>query len=464
MSLFKKALVATAILGSISAQAATISSTPLSLSSEGVTYGVAPVVSTLTFDVVVDQKHPSASTITLTFDENVEFDTVACAGSVSQGVGSGTAFCGDIGFDYGTGSFTFDNVVVTDGDASKGAVDTISFDVNLGNPLIADSAFRVVIGNHNYDVGTPGTNTVFVSGASSVAYSSVNASDALIETGSGVIATETSQFGFAITSQLNAVIERDAQVDFINLDDTTFQADVFGYSITNDETLGLALTNVTANVVLVGNFADVGTFNATVNTTSTVNYSGTPETTTITIGLSDADLTAKTEKETLTLSDTGTVEMPVTGAVVAAAVVTGASNNVTALPTGGHVVASGVAAGEWILDATIINVPYFPVNFTSTSTSVHIANESSAAADVIVTAIDDNGTEYGPLDLGFDLNAKTVTKVSQSVIATLFGLTDPTKLSVTFNIDADEENVSAHAFTQNDNGRSEVSNSQLKGK
>ena len=62
-----------------------------------------------------------------------------------------------------------------------------------------------------------------------------------------------------------------------------------------------------------------------------------------------------------------------------------------------------------------------------------------------------------------DLAGDTVTKVSQTAIMSLFGLTDSTKLSVTFNIDADSDEVSAYAYTQADGkGRSEISNSQMK--
>lgn len=471
MKFFKKALVASAILGTVTAaNAATVASTPIKLSAEGVMYKVAPTLDTLTFDIVVKKDHPSSSTITLTFDENVEFDTVACAGAVTQVVGTGTAFCGDIGFNYGTGSYTFDNVVVTDGDASKGEVDSISFDVRLGNPLYANSGFRVIIGNHGYDVGTPGTDTVYVTGASNLQYASEEADGTAIETGTGIIATEQSQFGFTVTTALNGVIERENQVDFINLDDSTYNDDVLAYTLVNDETLGLALVNVAANVVLKGNFEDVDTFNSNAASLGTLTYAGTTEVDTVTNVLTAANITATETKETITLGDSAAVEIPVTGDVSATAIVTAATNlgaGVT-LPTGGHTIAS-VNGGEWILDATIINVPYFPVGFDATSTSVHIANEGGSAADVIVTGIDDAGTEYGPYNLGMDLAAHTVTKISQGKIMSLFGIdkdtTDGVKLSVTFNIDADEENVSAYAYTQKEGqGRSEVSNSQLKGK
>jgi hypothetical protein len=463
MKFFKKALVATAIMSTITAaNAATVSSDPLKLSSEGIAYKVAQPATTLTFDIVVDNKHPSASTITLAFDSNVEFDALDCGGTVTQGVASGTSYCGDIGFDYGTGSFTFDNVKVTDGDATKGENDSISFDVNLGNPLTADSAFRVVLGDHNGTTGnTGGGDAIVVKGASTLTYSSEDAAEVAIETGTGVIATETSQFGFVVTKQLDGIASRDTEIDFIG----SVDADVFGFSITNDETLTYALANVAANVALSGNFKDVGTFSSNTTTATTLSYAGT-STSVVNIVMDNAALATKTEKETVTFSDTGTVKIPLTGAVTAKATVTAATNigAGASLPTGGFVIATGLAAGSWELDATVINVPYLPVGYAGTSSSIHFANETSSDADVIVTAIDDDGVEYGPLDLGKDLEGDTVTKVSQTELMSLFDIEEPTKLSVTFNIDADDGDVNAYAYTQADGkGRSEISNSQLKG-
>jgi hypothetical protein len=125
---------------------------------------------------------------------------------------------------------------------------------------------------------------------------------------------------------------------------------------------------------------------------------------------------------------------------------------------------SGLNAGEWKLDATVINVPYFPVGYAGTSTSIHLANETGSEVDVIVSAIDDSGTVYPAVNLGAKLAAETVTKVGQSAIMSLFSITDPTKLSVTFNIDADDGDVNGYAFTSSESGRAQLANSQQKGK
>lgn len=462
MKILKKALVASAILSAFATQAATVSSTPLKLSSEGVAAKVTATATTLTFDIVVDKNHPAASTITLDFDKNVEFFTskLNCSsGSVEQVVGGGKAYCGDIGFNYGTGSFTFDNVVVTDGDATKGETDKITFDVNLGNALSADSAFRVILGKHDFgkkdDPVVLGEDAILVSGASNLAYSSAKSDKTAIETGTGVIAQEVSQYGFVVTADLNGVIEREQQKSWV-LNDVTQTKDSLGFTVSNDETLGLAILGSKIDVTFDGNFKDVTSFTSVVmDSIGTVTASDKK----VIVELADSDMTDKAVVKTAVDFTNGTAVIPVTGDVSAKAVVVSETGTGT-LPTGGLIIASAVDAGQWELDATVINVPYFPVLYTDTSTSVHFANESKKEADVIVTAIDNNGTEYGPLNLGTKLAANTVTKVKQTDIATLFKIDTATKLSVTFNIDSDKGDVNAYATVQSAKGRSEVSTSQ----
>lgn len=478
MKFFKKALIATAIIGSVGAQAATVSSDTLKLSAEGVMYKTPVVEKDLVIDVVVDKTHPSASTITLTFDTNTELDLIlgACAdGEVQQAVGGGQAHCGNVGFDYGTGSFTFDSLVYVDGDESKGVGDTLSFKVNLGNPLYADSSFRVHLGSHGFD-GTTTTKTVLVKGESFVNYRSVKADGTTeIETGSSQIAEEVSQYAYSVKTELDGVIERVNGLAFVNSGSAA--KDTFTYNFKNNLGLGLAITGNDTKVTLSGKFDDVTNFATTTATVGTTVWSksvptGEYDTATITVSASEHDAaptsgaSAYIVTPTVTVTVDGVTEIPVTGDVDSKAVVIdSAGNNATkSFPTGGIVVASGVDAGAWVLDATIVNVPYFIVNHDVATSFVHFANESKKDADVIVSAIDNHGTVHAPVDLGFDLTANTVTKVSAAKIAELFDIDDMAKLSVTFNIDADEEDIHANAISQNDQGRSEVSHSQFKGK
>ncbi|QUI69716.1 hypothetical protein [Pseudoalteromonas sp. M8] len=476
MKLFKKALVATAVVGAFGAQAATISSDALKVSSEGIAAKVASSASKVSFDIVVDKEHPSSSVITLSFDKNVDLmSTLACTGTVTQTVSGGKAFCGSIGFDYGTGSFTFDNVTVKNGDASKGETDSISFKVNLGNPLTANSAFRVVLGQHDFDANTTGTDTVHVLGASTLSYKSEKADKTVIETGTGVLAVEANQFAFDVTTKLDGVIERNDATAWKTTGSVAGnEVDELKYTFTNKSTLlrAIAVNSVVAN--FAGNFKNVDNF-ADGATSGLASVKGTV-TTSATAPSTDADKvivtfanTNYTGEQKDTLSFTNKVNnanpavkqsIPVTGDVTGSVVITG--TNAT-LPAGGLTVESGVDAGKWVIDATIINVPYVPVNYEDTDTFIHFANETSKEVDVIVTAIDQNGVEYGPLNYG-KLAANTVTKLPEPKMDEIFKLNGAkTKLSVTFNIDANKGDVTAYAVSQNSKGRTEISTSQQRG-
>jgi hypothetical protein len=182
MNFFKKALVASAVVASFGAAAdATVSSTALELSQEGVAGGLTATAQGLTFDVVVGTDTPASSKITLTFDSNIDLTSGLLGGSVVNSAGStgtgqgaiqanpGTPGTADIIFDYGTGSFTFDNVEVDDNDQTKGEKDSITFQVNLGNSLTAGSAFRVTLGIP-VDGTTPASGLTTIAGAANLAY------------------------------------------------------------------------------------------------------------------------------------------------------------------------------------------------------------------------------------------------------------------------------------------------------
>lgn len=505
MKLFKKALLATAIMGTMGAQAATISSEALNLSKEGAALKVVPTVKTVIFDVVVDKDHPSASVITINFDKNVDINDLV-GGEVQQTVGGGTAYAGDVAFNYGTGSFTFDDVKVFDRDQTKGETDAISFKVNLGNPLTANSAFRVTLGAHQLDatvasdgtvIAGPSADEVKIAGVSSINYISNKADGTLIETGVGELAKEVSQFSFNITEKLDGVISRTNQSDWAVTNEANAEMDVLDYTITNDETLGLAVLGADLKVVLSGNFDGVESFNTldgnlAVRAELQTDTTSTPQGTLTPFLTNDAGVTngiridypsvtplgggvgvkqSVSEELSFINQDDNTdatapqaSEIPVTGDIKAdLKIITGDNVLAANIPTDGYTLYNDVDAGKWTIDATIVNVPYMPINAPSTNSFIHFANEINREVDVIVTAIDNNGVEYGPMDLGFNLRPDTVEKLSMKYMDELFNLGgQSTKLSLTFNFDAFDGDVGVYAVSQNDQGRSEVSSSQQK--
>jgi hypothetical protein len=479
MKLFKKALVATAVVSAFGAQAVTVSSDLTKISAEGVAAGnTALVASTggkeFVLDFVVDKLTPAASTITLTFSKGVNLENVVAASAdVNNVVGTGVGII-DIDtagggsntasfFSYGTGSFTFDKFSVdTDNSDDK---HVIAFDVNLGNPLTASSAFRLTLD----DVDTNG----FALGDTSaeVCYKSVDANDVLIEEGCSPISEVISQFDFTVEQKWDAKIERIDQKDFSRLyDGANTDNDTVKFKVGNDESLVAALANVDADIMFAGNFTGVvdadlvdANFGTAVLTNAPVVNGDEDE---IAFQIPNADLgtesanagTSVTGYVTFNASITNVI-IPQTGAITATADFTDGTESTKIVR----------AAGEWMLDATVINVPYLPVGYADAGTfaAVEIANDGSESANVMATFIL-NGVVDGvdaerseSFDLG-DVPANTVVKYSAATLATAFGIEGSAKLSVTFNIDAYAQDISAYATVQSSTGRSEVSNSQAK--
>jgi hypothetical protein len=464
MNLFNKTVVASAIVSSFGASAeAIVASSPLVLSAEGVAAGNVAAPQLLSLDIVVGTDHPSASTITLTFDDKVDLangstsfaglaDGVTNAVTNDPALGLGTA--GNLQFSYGTGSFTFDNVTFTNGDQTMGESDTISFVVNLGNPLTANSAFRIE---------SVTTAEVLYSGIASVDYSAVTAGGDAIETGTSALTTTASQFSFTSGLDFDAIINRDNTAEFTVGSGSTTQ-DVVDFTYINNKDLLGAIDIGTYKLVLNGNFSDRSDpefqFELNGNSLPGGSSSSFVDVTDDGVTLDNLRIFPFAAPNILTATFTGNgTGIEATGDITADFLIITATGVTTPgfLP---YTIETGVDAGEWVVDATVLNVPYFPVGYTGTESTVQFANESVNSADVIVSAIDDDGVEYGPLDLGFDLAGDTVTTLSESALISLFGLTDATKLSVTFNIDAEDGDVNAYAFSVNEGKRAQLMTSQ----
>jgi hypothetical protein len=484
MKLFKKALVATALVTAFGAQAVNVSSEKVAISKEGTDFGLKATVATgvattpddFVLDFVIGELTTSGSYIKLTFGDNVGLaNVVSNVSAVDNQIGSGQGVAnvengGSAVFSYGTGSFTFDKFVIDEDDDGN---DTIEFEVNLGNAITAGSAFRLTLANFGANSG------VELAGAGEVCYESrvdAPADSAVIESGCSTISELKSQFSFSVSQPFDGKIERVAQDSFARKSDNNVDTqDTLKFKISNDETLAAALAVTNASVLLEGNFENVtaaeladANIGAAVITAPAVVNAGEDE---VTFELTAAEVTATgTEVEAIINFDanaSGTaITIPVTTDIDASVTFTSNSG------AGTTVTLDTADAGSWSLDATVINVPYLPLGFDETSSSVHIANDGNASANVIATivtfcdAFDEDTTcidqtRSESVELG-DVPANTVAKIKQGALMTAFGITDPTKVSVTLNIDADAEDISAYATVQNSTGRTEVSNSQAK--
>jgi hypothetical protein len=480
MKLFKKALVATAVIGAFSAQAVTVSSEKILISQQGTASGIAAVTADATsgdefvLDFVVDKLTPSASTITLTFTEGVDLSdidvvTESIDNNIGVGQGDVNLSAGSATFGYGTGSFTFDKFKVnTPSDAGH----SLEFKVNLGNPLTASSAFRLTVADLTNGIDL-GSNTA------QVCYASVDASGTEIESKCEDITSVVSQFSFDVTQEFDGKIERVDQLQFArNNTGSDKDRDLLKFTLQNNEDLVAALPNANANVTISGTFTGMsdaeftdanGSFFGSTNSGITPVVNGGADA--ITFVVDNATLlaeganssTAKGGEFSFNAASTSSV-IPVTGDITFKVEYTDG--------TAANTFEYTDAAGSWSLDATVINVPYLPLGYDTTDASVHIANDGSVTANVVATivtycnAFNENVTctdqmRSESVELG-DVPANTVAKLSKGVLADAFGITEPTKVSITFNINSDAEDISAYATVTNDDGRSEITNSQTK--
>ncbi|MBO0198034.1 MULTISPECIES: hypothetical protein [Vibrio] len=451
--LFNASLVALAVAGSLSVNAATLTPVDaatgqadvIKLSTEAVEVGLTST-GNLVFDTIVTKDHSAGAEIVLSFSDKVDLSAVT-SGACNAPT-TGTFTCGSLDFNVGTGSFTFDAVDVDD------VAKTISFNVNLGNPLVANSAFRTTIKN------------IVIGGASNIDYAS-NLGGAEIETGSAVIATEASQYAFSVATQYNNRVERVNQDTFatfgasedkntdiavVNLLDNAADFDVAAETVGSDIQVNanlfqgdavvadFTITNPTAGFAATAPAAVTSTGGDLIGFTSTLTDFGS-NATTFTFVSPDGDV------------------IPLT-AVSIDAEVSYADNAGTPTKTGDKTLAQAADLGQWELDASVVNVPYLPVGFESLSSNVEYSNHGSSAAEVSISAFDNNGNEY----TGTLANAapKTVTKYSEADIMGALGITEATKLNITFISDADEENVSIVPYYRQGDSRVQSINDQYK--
>ena len=449
MNFFKKALVATAVVATFGASAAVItpSTTILEISKEGIAANIPTPDAGFDLNVKVEANTPAASHLKLTFGADVDLTTAAgnITGTVTQAPGSSTD--GDMAITFGTGSFTFDNFAI---DTTTAGAHFVTFDVSLGQPMNIGAAFNVTFASG------------MVAKASVASYTATDGT--VIDSGDGAISQEVDQYTFAVKTKLDKLINRTDDEVFT---DATTEDDLV-FTVSDDQGLSRAVTTApTYAIASAGVFTDIITADLAAD-------AGTPTVlladTIINVALAPADITVDGTKTDVTLTidpalDATDKVIPATGDVGVSFVVSS-----TQFTSGSLVVNTGLDGGEWAVDATIINVPYLPVGYEGTNSTVILANEGSADTDVIVTAIDQDGMTYGPVNLNTDpafaggLPATTVSKVSDTLLMDLLTVPAGTKLSVTFNIDANEGVVNGYAYTQKaGTGRSEVSSSQQRG-
>lgn len=454
MKLFKKALLATAILGAAGAQAADLTDAVTSTSKQGLE--VASAAADSSVRAIVREQLEAGDQITLVFGKGVTgITSVAVDGS---GDAAATTTDGQLGIVYGSGTYKLTPVSTT----TTSGITTVVLQVKTGDPVTKDSSFEIQVRGANFVKTEAAAATVTYSAKSGL---TGNAKDTTGDnTGSFIVLKD--QYSASVKTKANGVIQRDNLKVFKSgaVSTANTDADTIVLTVTDTQTLlsPANSTNVLAKVTVEGDF----TSTAFDSLTSSFVVSG-PESVTNVTRATDKKSISFNIPNTTTVAGIGgdyTITIDNAGQDIKAsnfvATITVDADNTSATNTIQEALVKA-DAGKWMVDATLINIPYFPVGFEGLSTSVHFANETSSAVNVIASAIDNNGKVYSAVDMG-DLAKNQVTKFSQDKIKSAFGIAADAslKLSITFNIDADDGKVNAYAFSNAGTGRQQLVTSQ----
>ncbi|KKO46966.1 hypothetical protein WG68_03265 [Arsukibacterium ikkense] len=467
---FNASLVAASMALAFGASAADLTiSAPTVITTEAAAAGVAAPGQAQTIRVLNRAELVPGDKITLTFP----IGTVLADPTLAA----------DFSIDYGNGTFTFTNITWTPSTAT--VAPKLEMEVQLGNPVIANSAFDVIFA---------GTN--FVPRAGNVTYKAVDGV-------SGVAKDTTGNNSAALTTSVaqrtvSAVTAFDGFVNRLDRDEYNDKGSVFAEVNVKLATAGVQA--VVASETLVLN----GTFNANTVANIAICADGTKPTATFGANLgalacgappalvsvagtlscsavAPAACGANDVRDTLTFN-TATIAAAIAAGngtfVVNFGTTAGNDIALTEITATHPVVYTGVApvtnqtfkyldaasVGKTRLDASVVNVPYLPVGYPQFSTTVEVSNLGATDAEIILEAVGKTGVKYGPVTLAKKAVKNGVTTVFESDMMTAFGLAkgDNEKLSVTFVIDANAADITLAPYYREGTSRINVISDQYK--
>ncbi|MEH8021202.1 hypothetical protein [Rheinheimera metallidurans] len=463
---FNASLIAASLGLAFAANAADLTiASPTVITTEAAAAGVAAAAGAQTIRVITRSELVPGDKITLTFPIGTTF-TGAASGAVN-----GTA---DFEIAYGNGTFRFANVTWSNGTAT--VAPTLKMDVELGNPVIANSAYDIIFKG----LFTPKAGNVTytaVDGISTVAKDTVGNNLApLTKTSAQETATIEKKFdGFINRTSRNAfVVGKGNTVAELKISQPS--NGVAGNVVATVGAAGSDLVVLKAASGL-GKLASVSISTcadpAIANGANACLSPAAPAT--VKVDVAAANFSCSTVGGTC--KDTATFDVAALTAALPAATTgkagtwyvsatagaaAGDTLPVTAFELTRKVTYNGVAtaytyasgdAGKFQLDATVVNVPYLPVGYAHLAPVVEVSNLGTADAEVMVEAVGKTGVKYGPVTMTAKPAKKGgVTSYFENDLLTAFGLTKGVsneKLSVTFIINADASNISLAPYYTN---------------
>lgn len=482
-TVFNASILAAAVALSFGANAADVEiDSKLSITTEAAAAGVASAEYGATFTFYNREELAAGDIVTITFPIGTVID--AAETFIGAGVGS------------------FDAAVVADsGSATK--TPTVKITVATGSPVLANSKTLVYLGNNTGTNAVPVLADGFLPKVGNAVYTAEDGFSGTPKdvTGSNIVAltTSTAQETASVATKFNGFIKRDARGTF----ETTKGTLVAEVTVARPTATTVAAVAGESLVITGKNFDTVTSVDAGICTdgslpviTMTANQpvmscTGVGVAPLITVaGVASCAGIACVAPATPDTFSINTVTL--TAALPAAvAPATGVAGNIAVaftsdilktFPTGSLTVDRSVEYtkvtaltnpvfdyikdadfGKFQLDASVVNVPYLPVGY-GLSPNVEVANAGSTDAAIQLEGFDHNGVAYGPVAISTVAKKGAVTKVSEKNIQEAFGLSADTghKLSVTFVLDADAEDITLAPYYRQNESRVNVMSDQYK--
>lgn len=477
---FKASLVATTIAFAFAANAADVSINP---------------VTTVTNEAVLTKTaiKPAATTVTIYNRQELSAGDKV---TLSFPLGTVLPLAANIFVDKGNATASFSAPAITPATTTVGP--KITYELLVGNPLTANSKIDVKIdftangtNPETYTANTAATPTValYVPASGSVVYEArdgfTNAVKDTTGTGTGtpnqaaLIKTQAQEV-VSLKTEFDGFVQRLARNLFVNTKGSAVSTTAAKAVLSVQQPTATVTAAIVANQDLVVLKAD----GSLAGLTSVVISDGTNSVTVPAASFTASNPAAPTVLDTVTfdvsaglpaalVAGTATAADWTITATAAAAPATIPLRTFTVTrkvtydgvaPTADHVSTTAFAAGEFQLDATLVNVPYLPVGYEQFSSTVEISNLSAADAEVSVEAVGKTGKKYGPVVLSKKAAKGAVTSFFESDFFTAFGLAKGSneKLSVSFAIDANEKDITVVPYYREGTARVNVIADQYK--
>jgi hypothetical protein len=270
-------------------------------------------------------------------------------------------------------------------------------------------------------------------------------------TRTGTLASASDQFGdLAVTVDADQVIDVAKGREGFE----TGTNDTITWTASNNTSLLNAASVSQTRIILNGDFEGMTTSNFSVAGAGSVAVDTDANTVTVTYS-------APVTTDTLTITPTAA---GTTGADVLKAQSFSVDGTYIYGTNNSEILAVGEDAGAWTLNGAVTNIPYMPYG-SNVFQILYVSNEGSQSGDIMITAFDENGTEYNLGTVG-TIGAKSVKKITAEVYdaLTAAGFTSG-KLSLTVTVNAPAEDVTVYAsYNVGGSDRGFVNTDQYKGK